>query len=57
MMRGGKVKASAVHGDANEDGDAEGSDSEYEYEDESSSDEEGPRGKKKAINEDSSDSD
>ncbi|ORX34164.1 Sec63 Brl domain-domain-containing protein [Kockovaella imperatae] len=58
MMRGAKVKASPVHGQANGDADEEeGSDSEYEYEYESSSDEEGPKGRKKAINEDSSDSD
>jgi translocation protein SEC63 len=48
MMRGGKVKASGVHGaDGDDDEDEEGSD---EYE--SSSDEEGPK-KKRAINEDS----
>ena len=51
MMRGGKVKASAVHD--NDDDDESGS----EYEDETSSDEEGPVRGKKAINEDSSDSD
>jgi translocation protein SEC63 len=50
MMRGSKVKPSAVHGGDEDEG--EGSGSEYE----SSSDEEGPR--KRAINEDSdSDSD
>lgn len=51
LMKGGKVRPSAVHGQE-EDGD-EGSEGEYE----SSSDEEGPR-KGRAINEDSdSDSD
>ena len=53
MMRGGKVKPSAVHGDQN--GPNEGSEGEYE----SSSDENGPaRRGGRAINEDSdSDSD
>lgn len=54
MMRGGKVKPSGVHGDPDDD-DESGSEDEYE----SSSDEEGPKGKRagKAINEDSSDED
>lgn len=52
MMRGGKVKPSAVHGD--DDDDESGSEDEYE----SSSDEEGPKKRAgKAINEDSSDED
>lgn len=56
MMRGGKVKPSAVHGSREDDDDDEsGSEDEYE----SSSDEEGPKGRRagKAINEDSSDED
>ena len=53
MMRGGKVKPSAVHGDGEGGGEGESSEGEYE----SSSDEEGPR-RGRAINEDSdSDSD
>jgi translocation protein SEC63 len=55
MMRGGKVKPSAVHDRGDESDEESGSEDEYE----SSSDEEGPKGRRpgKAINEDSSDED
>ncbi|WRT65860.1 uncharacterized protein IL334_002811 [Kwoniella shivajii] len=48
MMRGGKVKPSAVHGNNDED-DESGTEEEYE----SSSDEEGPKKRVRAYNEDS----